>query len=84
MAMPEPTDRREDGVTAVHAGQLVDGVSLTLVRNASGWRFHGWAKGIDVPLAMQPTEADRDRHFDTADAATAYFKQAYARLLLGG
>ena len=67
-------------VTAVCVGLLCDGISLTTVRDARGWRFYSWTdtEDHDEELQFQPTFAERQRHFDTPKAASAYFKQTYA------
>jgi hypothetical protein len=52
-------------------------IGITLVQDDDGWRFQAWHRDdfSQIPLPSLPSEDDRQRCFDTPDAAKHYFKQ---------
>ncbi len=68
-------------ITAVCAVPLLDGIGATFVQDEHGWRFQKWHMPDDTPPAHPPTKTDRDRHFETCEAAATFFRDQYANWL---
>jgi hypothetical protein len=74
LGSPTPPDRP---VRRIVATRILQGIGVTLGEDAIGWRFWDWHRddcGL-VSLPPPPPAADRERYFETASAATEYFKQ---------
>lgn len=69
----------EQTVRGVVAMPVWDGIGITLVQDNRGWRFDTWHRADFgyAALPPSPSDADRHRYFENADAAAAHFKQRY-------
>ena len=60
---------------------LDDGVTLTVIKDSSGWRFYAWERfkppGTIGPLFESPKSEDRERCFATENEAAAFFRTNY-------
>jgi len=65
-------------IKAVCAVPLLDGVGATFVQDEYGWRFQKWHMPDDTPLPLPPTKTDRERHFESCEAAAKFFREQYA------
>jgi hypothetical protein len=65
------------------AASLVDGISITVLRDDHGWGFHRWTTLGEALIILQPIEVDRALRFPTPDRAVLFFREAYGRRLQG-
>ena len=70
-------------ISSSAAASLVDGISITVVKDDDGWGFHRWTALVDGPIALQPIEVDRALRFPTSDRAVLFFRETYGRRLTG-
>jgi len=69
-----------DRIEAIAAAPLGGDVSVVFVCAGRRWRFHRWRPGhAALPLTLRtgPGPDDRARHFDTLEAAAAFFRERY-------
>ena len=64
-------------LVAVQAAALVDRISITVVRDAAGWRFFNWSVSNGLTVQPPPSAEDCARYFESGDGATAYFTREY-------
>ncbi|MEO8602885.1 MAG: hypothetical protein ABI629_09940 [bacterium] len=65
-------------VTSVACLPLIDGVSVTVLRDDLGWRFGSWTRGGMAERSLPPPrDADRELRFDSARLAATYFAAQY-------
>jgi hypothetical protein len=71
------TGRGDKPATAVATVGIAEGVSLTLLRYADGWRFSAWSLPDGAAAAPPPPLPDLERHFPTPEAAATYFRSIW-------
>ena len=63
--------------TSIGLTSLCPGVSIMLIQNADGWRFHNWEGSSGRPLQFLPEAADLELCFATLQEAVEHFRRVY-------